>query len=176
MQESHFVCTECRKLLNREFTGFCQKRNKKVQFHISQRLHNRKSGFQVTGKHPQIVLDPTLLANWEVNVDSPVKKKDYILFYYCEHLPVHIKTQIFDYAHKNGLAVYGAGDSDKDYDECTVNLTPEEWVAMFKNARFVFTGTFHGVIFSILNHRQFKVYLTNKGRIAKVGNLLSYFQ
>lgn len=131
--------------------------------------------FQVTGKHPQIVLDPTLLANWEVNVDSPVKKKDYILFYYCEHLPVHIKTQIFDYAHKNGLAVYGAGDSDKDYDECTVNLTPEEWVAMFKNARFVFTGTFHGVIFSILNHRQFKVYLTNKGRIAKVGNLLSYF-
>lgn len=132
--------------------------------------------FQVTGKHPQIVLDPTLLANWEVNVDSPVKKKDYILFYYCEHLPVHIKTQIFDYAHKNGLAVYGAGDSDKDYDECTVNLTPEEWVAMFKNARFVFTGTFHGVIFSILNHRQFKVYLTNKGRIAKVGNLLSYFQ
>ena len=56
-----------------------------------------------------------------------------------------------------------------------VALTPEEWVAMFKNARFVFTGTFHGVIFSILNHRQFKVYLTNKGRIAKVGNLLSYF-
>lgn len=48
----------------------------------------------------------------------------------------------FDYAHKNGLAVYGAGDSDKDYDECTVNLTPEEWVAMFKNARFVLQELF----------------------------------
>lgn len=131
--------------------------------------------FQVTGKHPQIVLDPTLLVNWEVNVTPPVKKKDYILFYYCEHLPEQIKKQIFEYARNHGLAVYGAGDSDKDYDECNVNLKPEEWVAMFKNAKFIFTGTFHGVIFSILNHRQFKVYLTNKGRIAKVGNLLSYF-
>lgn len=150
MQESHFVCTECRKLLNREFTGFCQKGIKRYNS-ISVRDYTTENlVFQVTGKHPQIVLDPTLLANWEVNVDSPVKKKDYILFYYCEHLPVHIKTQIFDYAHKNGLAVYGAGDSDKDYDECTVNLTPEEWVAMFKNARFVFTGTFHGVIFQYL--------------------------
>ena len=46
---------------------------------------------------------------------------------------------------------------------------------MFKGAKFVFTGTFHGAVFSILNHVQFKVYLTNKGRIAKVGNLLNLF-
>ena len=131
--------------------------------------------FKATGKHPKIVLDPTLLVDWDIKVEPPVKKKEYILFYYCEHLPFHIKKQIFEYARNHGLAVYGAGDSDRDYDECTVNLKPEEWVSMFKNARFVFTGTFHGVIFSILNHRQFKVYLTNKGRIAKVGNLLSYF-
>ena len=43
---------------------------------------------------------------------------------------------------------------------------------MFRNAEFVFTGTFHGAVFSILNRRQFKVYLTNASRIKKVGALL----
>lgn len=39
-------------------------------------------------------------------------------------------------------------------------------------ADFVFTGTFHGAVFSILNQRPFKVYLTNESRIKKVGALL----
>ena len=43
---------------------------------------------------------------------------------------------------------------------------------MFRNAEFVFTGTFHGAVFSILNKRQFKVYLTNESRIKKVKALL----
>lgn len=43
---------------------------------------------------------------------------------------------------------------------------------MFRNADFVFTGTFHGAVFSILNERPFKVYLTNESRIKKVGALL----
>ncbi len=130
---------------------------------------------KVTGKKPQIVLDPTFLVDWEIKEKAPVTQKEYILMYYCEHLPQHIKQQINEYAAKNGLAVYGAGESDKEYKECTVNMTPQEWVAMFKGAKFVFTGTFHGAVFSILNHVQFKVYLTNKGRIAKVGNLLNLF-
>ena len=130
---------------------------------------------KVTGKKPTIVLDPTFLVDWNIKEKAPVTAKDYILMYYCEHLPQNIKEQIYSYAEANGLAVYGAGESDKEYKECTVNMTPQEWVAMFKNAKFVFTGTFHGAVFSILNHVQFKVYLTNKGRIAKVGNLLSLF-
>ena len=130
---------------------------------------------KVTGKSPQIVLDPTFLVDWDIKEEAPVKTKEYILMYYCEHLPQNIKQQINDYATANGLAVYGAGESDKEYKECTVNMTPQQWVAMFKDAKFVFTGTFHGAVFSILNKVQFKVYLTNKGRIAKVSNLLNLF-
>ena len=47
---------------------------------------------------------------------------------------------------------------------------------MFRNAEFVFTGTFHGAVFSILNRRQFKVYLTNESRIKKVTALLNELQ
>lgn len=127
---------------------------------------------RATSKDVTEVLDPTFLNPLPVKDNPYLDGKDYILFYYCEHLPQHIKNQIFDYAKKHNLEVLGAGDSDKDYERCTVNMTPFEWIDMFRHAKFVFTGTFHGAVFSILNQRQFKVYLTNKGRIAKVGALL----
>ena len=54
-----------------------------------------------------------------------------------------------------------------------MNIHPFAWVDMFRNAEYVFTGTFHGAVFSILNRRQFWVYLTNKSRIHKVRDLLN---
>lgn len=111
---------------------------------------------QVTGNAPKRVLDPTFLAEFP-RAELKAKRKPYILFYYCENLPKNILNQIFYYAKEHGLAVYGAGECDKRYSEVTVNLTPFEWVEMFRNAEFVFTGTFHGAVFSILNRRQFNV-------------------
>lgn len=111
----------------------------------------------ITGTAPERVLDPTFLAEFP-RAELAAKKKPYILFYYCENLPHNILNQIFSYAKEHGLAVYGAGECDKRYSEITVNLMPFEWVEMFRNAEFVFTGTFHGAVFSILNRRQFKVY------------------
>lgn len=124
----------------------------------------------ITGTAPERVLDPTFLAEFP-RAELAAKKKPYILFYYCENLPHNILNQIFSYAKEHGLAVYGAGECDKRYSEITVNLMPFEWVEMFRNAEFVFTGTFHGAVFSILNRRQFKVYLTNES--FAVGTLLS---
>ena len=46
---------------------------------------------------------------------------------------------------------------------------------MFRNAEYIITGTFHGTVFSMLNHRQFACYLTNQSRIEKVGSLLRDF-
>ena len=46
---------------------------------------------------------------------------------------------------------------------------------MFRNASYVLTGTFHGTVFSLLNHRQFVCFLKNPSRIQKVGSLLKEF-
>ena len=46
---------------------------------------------------------------------------------------------------------------------------------MFKNAELIFTGTFHGTVFSIKSQKQFFNYLTNKSRIKKVKSLLNEF-
>ncbi len=131
-------------------------------------------GRKVTGEAPTRVLDPTFLGDFP-SAKKQVGDKPYILFYYCEKLPQDIRKQIFDYANEYGLAVYGAGECDKRYDDITVNLTPFEWVEMFRNAEFVFTGTFHGAVFSILNRKQFKVFLTIESRIKKVRALMSEF-
>lgn len=127
---------------------------------------------KITRREPMRVLDPTFLSSFP-KADLKATKKPYILFYYCENLPKEIHNQIFEYAKINSLAVYGAGECDKRYTEITANLTPFEWIEMFRNAEFVFTGTFHGAVFSILNRRQFKVYLTKESRIKKVRALLN---
>ena len=73
------------------------------------------------------------------------------------------------------MEIYGAGECDKEYTDITVNITPFQWVWMFRNAEFVITGTFHGAVFSMLNHRQFACYLSNPSRIRKVASLLDEF-
>ena len=130
-------------------------------------LANRCSDVQ-----PEPVLDPTFLFQLPTTECHCRPKEDYILFYYVEHLPSEIKCQIFEYAKSRKWKVIGAGDSDKDYEQSNVSITPFEWIDLFAHAKFVFTGTFHGAVFSILYHKPFKVFLTNVGRIAKVGALL----
>ena len=125
----------------------------------------------IIGSKPTKVLDPTFLVDFPRAVSRI--KKPYILFYYCEKLPQNIKSHIFDYAKNKGLDVFGAGECDRKYSAIPVNLDPFEWVEMFRNAEYVFTGTFHGVVFSILNRKPFNVYLTNQSRIKKVNALLS---
>jgi len=126
---------------------------------------------KITGQDAIRVLDPTFLVKFPM-VKQNIAPKPYILFYYCQQLPESVLRQIFEYAHENNLNVYGAGECDRKYTKITVNLTPFEWIEMFRNAEFVFTGTFHGVVFSVMSKKQFKVYLTNESRIRKVNALL----
>lgn len=81
----------------------------------------------IRGEKIERVVDPTFLSKIPVEPVASVKKP-YILFYYCDGLPVEEKNKIFEYAQKNGLAVYGAGECDKHYTSTTVNLTPFQWV------------------------------------------------
>jgi len=129
---------------------------------------------KIFGKKVPRVLDPTFLVSIP---DEPVPKvkQPYVLFYYCDGLLKKEKKEIVKYAKQNGMSVYGAGECDKLYTSITVNLTPFQWVWMFRKASYVVTGTFHGTVFSMLNHRQFACYLTKRSRIEKVLSLLGEF-
>lgn len=121
------------------------------------------------------VVDPTFLFKSPV-FPVQIVEKPYMLFYYCDGLPDEEKDKIIQFASANNLCVYGAGECDTSYTDITVNITPFQWVWMFQNAKYVITGTFHGVVFSMLNHRQFACFVTNPSRKKKISSLLEEFQ
>ena len=132
----------------------------------------------VLGKECTRVLDPTLLyefPEYSSKFVDYIKSQKYILMYYCDKLPDTIKNEIIEYANKNGYKIFGAGEYKKWFTETFVDINPFEWVEMFRNAQIVFTGTFHGAVFSIKSRKNFYVYLTNPSRIKKVGSLLKQF-
>lgn len=138
-------------------------------------LLTEKLAEMIRQENIQRVVDPTFLFRIPVDPVDNVKQP-YILFYYCDGLAEKEKEKILQFAESNNLNVYGAGECDKRYTDITVNITPFQWVWMFRNAKYVITGTFHGAVFSMLNHRQFACYLTNPSRVKKVTSLLEEFQ
>ncbi len=132
----------------------------------------------VLSKTPMRVLDPTLLyefPEYKSEFVEYIKNQKYILMYYCDNLPVGLRNKILQFANKKGYKIFGAGEYKKWFTEAFVDINAFEWVEMFRNAQIVFTGTFHGAVFSIKSKKNFYTYLTNPSRIKKVGSLLKQF-
>ena len=130
------------------------------------------------GVSAQLVCDPTFLSETPEQDNEKIKQltaKPYILFYYCNGIPHELKKKIIDRAKSKGLAVLGAGEYDKMYSQMSVRLTPFEWVELFRRAEYVYTGTFHGVVFSILNRKDFRVFASIDSRVRKIAALLKQF-
>lgn len=80
--------------------------------------------------------------------------------------------ELKQYAQNNSLKIIGAGDYKTYYDEGFINLSPYEWVNLFRNAEKIITGTFHGTVFSIKYEKPVVCYPTEKNRINKIHSLL----
>ena len=88
------------------------------------------------------MLDPTFLYNFDTDIEREnIKPKPYryILIYDCKLTEPMVK-QLQEYAKKNDLKIIGAGDYKTFYDEGFIDLTPYEWVDLFRNAEKVITG------------------------------------
>lgn len=77
-----------------------------------------------------------------------------------------------DYAKKHDLIIVGAGCSDLWFDKSLINIDPFEWVGLFRNAKIVLTGTFHGTVFASKYRRNFISYPTSVNRMNKVQSYL----
>ena len=129
-------------------------------------------------KTPVKVCDPTFLTQTPPVDNEKIREltqKPYVLFYYCNGIPHALKEKIVQRAHQNGYEVLGAGEYDKLYSRMSVKLTPFEWVELFRRAEYVYTGTFHGVVFSILNRKNFRVFASIDSRVKKIAALLAQF-
>ena len=112
------------------------------------------------GLKAEIVLDPTLLLKkneWKkMSISYPKKEK--ILLCYILGENEKIWKEIEKIAQKNNLNIHIIPVHNKDYyRNYTIlkGIGPGEFLSEFENADFVCTDSFHGTIFSIINHIPF---------------------
>lgn len=125
------------------------------------------------GITPRIVLDPTLIYDFEMEeLPCPILDGEYLLVYQCE-LKQESQEAVRMYAEENHLRIVGAGCSDTWFDKGLINIDPFTWLSLFKNARLVVTGTFHGTVFALKYRRDFVAWPTSINRTNKIESYLS---
>ncbi|MFI3292430.1 MAG: polysaccharide pyruvyl transferase family protein [Rikenellaceae bacterium] len=140
------------------------------------------------GAKAELVLDPTMLLNMEDYLDlikshntyHNTPPKDQTLMNYIlneDTMRNEITNQIASKLSLTPLNIIPHGVFDrrtKDLKDCTMPSI-EEWLAGFRDAKFVVTDSFHGAVFSIIFNTPF-VVIDNRGRgSARFTSLLKIF-
>lgn len=123
-----------------------------------------KSGIKLCKEHLGVdaieVLDPTLMLSAEhytsLCKNVPQRTEKFIAAYVLD-LDSEKKEKITLFAEKCGLPLR-LFSADKN-----VNFTVEEWLSIFRDAEYVITDSFHGTVFSIINHKPF-ISIANEDR------------
>ncbi len=137
-----------------------------------------KSGAQIVeelcGIHPEVVLDPTLLLDnneWnDLLYGETLLDKKYA-FCYMFDLTDDQKSFISEDADRRKCeeviclcpSEINLTNSDKVIKFIPVkDISIEKFLSIIKNAECVYTDSFHGMVFSIINHREFYVFDNGK--------------
>lgn len=133
----------------------------------------------ITNRHPVIVADPTLLYDFDDFTLDKEKPEDYILAYILgkEIKGSHKKALEKIKKVYGDLPVYSIKIPTMNFefsefaDRTFYDLNPTEWLNMIKNAKFVYTDSFHGVLFSIKYNKPFLAYYTEVLRATRFVDL-----
>lgn len=134
-----------------------------------------ESGQKILKKHlgtmPEVVCDPTFLIMQEqwAELASEEKKDQYILLFMLARDEKLIRCAK-EMALKNDLKiiniVYSVKRINGIEDVCSVG--PEEWLAYIKDAKYIFTNSFHGFAFALNFNKQVWVSLSSGGRNSRI--------
>ena len=113
----------------------------------------------------EMVIDPTLLIDMEKYAVYP-NERGYLLVYSYQLKPEMIKV-VKEYAEENGLKIYCIGQNFQWCDK-QIPASPFEFLGYIKNARIVFTDTFHGTVLSIALKKDFWVFASHKIKVKKI--------
>ena len=132
----------------------------------------------VLGKVPQIVPDPSLLYPYD-EFKTQKQTEPYILTYILgdEIEGGHdvalrkIKQQVGDLPVYAIVIPCNSRDITKYADKVFETLSPEQWVDMFYHACYVYTDSFHAIMFSLKFEKPFVSYYRNKIRSSRLIDL-----
>ncbi len=123
---------------------------------------------ELTGRDAKLVCDPTLLFDKDEWMEIQPKERfiqdKYIFCYFlgktveyrkfAERLKAKTGYKIVSLNHLDEYVKY----SDKFADEAPFDVGPSEFLNLIRNAEFVCTDSFHGTVFSLINHKKFFVF------------------
>ena len=124
----------------------------------------------VTASH---VVDPTFLlsrTDYERIMDKELVVSSNQLLIYVLDMNDELKSNIEEYANQNSLLpIYLTSDS---FDK-TKTISIEMWLAYICKSKMIITDSFHGTVFSIIFHKDFRTIVNNKRGVDRFLSLLS---
>jgi len=137
--------------------------------HLSTReLAGQKIIKELTGKMAQVVCDPTLLFDaegWKQMLpEKKIVEEPYVFCYFLGTNEEHRKIAN-EFKSKTGLKLVTCPFLD-NYVECDLNfgdiqlfdMDAADFVNLIRHAEYILTDSFHGSVFSILNHKKFMTF------------------
>ena len=137
--------------------------------HLSTReLAGQKIIKELTGKTAQVVCDPTLLFDaegWKQMLpEKKVVEEPYVFCYFLGTNEEHRRIAN-EFKNKTGLKLATCPFLD-NYVECDLNfgdiqlfdIDAADFVNLIRHAEYILTDSFHGSVFSILNHKKFMTF------------------
>lgn len=122
------------------------------------------------GLMSDVVLDPTLLLNNEewnniIGKFSENETMDYVLTYFLnENFDKEVLNKgIKAFAVRNGCRIIQLGEAVK---------SPEHFIHLIKNAKYIITSSFHVTVFSLIYNKQVWALRTNNGKDIRYIDLL----
>ena len=120
----------------------------------------------LTGRRVPVVLDPTLLLNWEQWKSG--QTESYFLLYFLNEPSEAVVKRIVNLQAREHCRVYALPYRFAQYREIPdivyPSAGPKDFVSLLRNAKCVFTDSFHGTAFSVGFQVPFWTFARNYGR------------
>lgn len=143
---------------------------------------------EITGRKAVIVADPTYLLTkqeWlEIIPNGQVTQKGYVFSFFLGDNP-EMKKLVRQYADTHNLRVVSILSNEVNVDdswysdEILISKAPNDFINLIRNAECVFTDSFHGFTFSIINEKEVYVsYRVRKGiksRNQRIDNIVKKY-
>lgn len=130
----------------------------------------------------QVVVDPTLLLSkndWDKYVPTVGKEESYVLAYFLSYNAKYFRA-VRKYAHEHNCKLYAFYIAPSYYKEADRMIMggPLEFLSYIKDAKAVFTDSFHGTIFSTIFEIPFFTFVrfkneTIQNQNSRIENLLT---
>ena len=116
------------------------------------------------------ICDPAFHLDLSVITPERVERAPYILVYLRNGVfAPQLKDAALRFARNKGLRVIATYYTHPWADENLVDLEPQEWLGLIRDAAYVVTNTFHGSVFSIMLEKRFALDYNDGIRLKTAG-------